>query len=213
MTSRPWFGPLGKLLPRAFFERPPTEVAPELLGKILAVSCSDRTEDLRAGRLVEVEAYDGPTDPASHAASGETQRNRVMFGRGGHLYVYFTYGMHWCANAVCEPEGHGAGVLFRALAPLEGIEAMREARPAARSDRDLTSGPAKLAQALSIDGAADGFDLCSSKSSVVLLDDGFIPESVEISPRIGISKATERPWRWFVSGDPNVSRTPKRRAR
>jgi DNA-3-methyladenine glycosylase len=177
-----------------------TDIAPRLLGLVLVAG-------ERAGRIVEVEAYMGPDDPASHAFRGPTTRNATMFGPSGHLYVYFTYGMHWCANVVTGTEGEATAVLVRALAPLVGIDAMRAARPRARTDRDLCSGPAKLAQALGIDGTADGTDLCDPASSIRLVDDGG-HQRVEpaTSARIGISVAVDRPWRWYVPGDPNVSR-------
>jgi DNA-3-methyladenine glycosylase len=133
-----------------------------------------------------------------------------MFGPPGHLYVYFTYGMHWCANAVCGEEGEGYAVLLRALAPLGGLPAMRRARrrgAAALRDRDLCSGPAKLCQALGIDGRFDGADLVREDCDIGVADDGMAPPAKPgVGPRIGISKATEHPWRWWVPGDPNVSR-------
>jgi DNA-3-methyladenine glycosylase len=130
-----------------------------------------------------------------------------MFGPPGHLYVYFTYGMHFCANAVCGEEGVASAVLVRALAPVAGLEEMRAARgPAARRDRDLCSGPAKLCQALGIDRALDGTDLVDG-AGVVVLDDGTPPPAVPArSRRIGISVGVEHEWRWYVAGDPNVSR-------
>src|SRR5690606_13521215 len=131
-------------LPRDFYQAPADLLAPLLLNKLLA------GPDGRAGRIVEVETYAGD-DPASHAFRGRTARNATMFGPAGHLYVYFTYGMHWCANAVCGETGDGTAVLLRALEPVVGLERMRLARPAARSDRDLCRGPARLAQALGID--------------------------------------------------------------
>src|SRR3954462_2532712 len=138
------------LLPREFYRRDSRVVAKALLNKVLVHG--DRT-----GRIVEVEAYCGAMDPGSHAYRGMTKRNTTMFGPAGGLYVYFTYGMHWCANAVCGDDGEGVAVLLRALAPLDGLDAMRAARgPAVRRDRDLTPGPAKLCQAFGIDGSYDG---------------------------------------------------------
>jgi DNA-3-methyladenine glycosylase len=176
------------------------EIAPTLLGLVLvAGGC--------AGRIVEVEAYRGPLDPASHAYRGETPRNATMFGPAGHLYVYFTYGMHFCANVVTGPEGIGEAVLIRALAPTAGLAAMRRRRPAARRDVDLCSGLAKACQALGIDRRFDGVDLLDPSSPVQLVDDGSPPPpSAATSTRVGISVATDRPWRWWTPGDPNVSR-------
>jgi DNA-3-methyladenine glycosylase len=130
-----------------------------------------------------------------------------MFGPAGHLYVYFTYGMHFCANAVCGPVGESSAVLLRALAPVEGLDEMRRARGAtARRDRDLCSGPAKLCQAFGIDRQLDGVDIVSGPD-VRVLDDGTPPpDPPGVSPRIGISVAVDEPWRWYVPGDPNLSR-------
>jgi DNA-3-methyladenine glycosylase len=187
------------VVPRTFFRRDSREVAPELLGKVLVAG-------ERAGRIVEVEAYAGGEDPASHAFRGPTPRTRTMFGPPGHLYVYFTYGMHWCANAVCGEDGEGTAVLLRALAPLRGLEAMREARPAARRDVDLCRGPARLCQALGITGADDGSDLVVGDRGLLVADDGAPPPEAAATPRIGISRAVEHPWRWIVPGDPHLSR-------
>ncbi len=189
-----------KRVPRAFFARDSRVVAPELLNKVLV-------RGDRSGRIVEVEAYAGAEDPASHGFGGPTARNEVMFGGPGHLYVYFTYGMHFCANAVCGAAGESSAVLFRALAPLGGLETMRAARgPAATRDRDLCSGPAKLCQALGIDRDQDGADLVRG-DDVSVFDDGTTPPATPgVSSRIGISVAVDRPWRWFVPGDPNLSR-------
>jgi len=175
-------------------------VAPDLLNKVLV-------HRERAGRIVEVEAYCGAEDPASHAYRGPTVRNATMFGPPGRLYVYFTYGMHWCANAVCGDEGEGRAVLIRALAPLRGVDHMRAARPAARRDRDLCSGPAKLCQALGLDGTFDGTNLASAEGGVSIRDDGSAPPSLAANgPRIGLSVGVDKPWRWWVEGDRNVSR-------
>lgn len=194
-------------LPPGFYERDSRVVAPEMLNKVLA-------HGSRTGRIVEVEAYGGAEDPGSHAYRGMTPRNRTMFGPPGGLYVYFTYGMHWCANAVCGDEGEGAAVLVRALAPLSGIDEMRESRPTAQRDRDLCSGPAKLCQAFGIDGEHDGLDLTTRRASVSILDDGVAPpETPGRSTRIGLRYGADHLWRWYVSGDPNISRPEGRRGR
>ncbi len=195
--------PLGQGGPvqRADLERNPVVVAPWLLNKVLTVGG-------RSGRIVEVEAYHGANDAASHAYRGRTPRTAIMFGPPGFLYVYFTYGMHWCANVVCGPDGEAAAVLIRALAPLRGIEAMRTARPKARRDRDLCNGPAKLCEALGITGGANGTDLLATRGGGVRLrDDGTPPpRRPGRGTRIGIKEATERRWRFWVPGDPNISR-------
>jgi DNA-3-methyladenine glycosylase len=195
---------------RAELEGSPVAVAPWLLNKVLA-----RGE--RAGRIVEVEAYHGANDAASHAYRGLTPRTAIMFGPPGFLYVYFTYGMHWCANVICGPEGQAAGVLIRALDPIAGLEQMWEARPAARVERDLCNGPAKLCQALGITGADNGADLLAARPRsgsasatgdlVRLLDDGTPPpRRPGRGTRIGIKVATEKRWRFWVPGNPSVSR-------
>jgi DNA-3-methyladenine glycosylase len=182
----------------------PVDVAPLLLNKVIV-------HDETAGRIVEVEAYRGEDDPASHAFRGLTERNRVMFGRPGLLYVYFTYGMHYCCNVVCWPEGRAGAVLVRALAPIDGLAVMRHRRPRAMSDRELCSGPARLCQALSLDRRANGLDLLDPSSPVRLLDDGVASptgDSLGRSARIGLNSALQahEPWRFFVRGDPNLSR-------
>jgi DNA-3-methyladenine glycosylase len=199
---------------RSDLEGDPVTLAPWLLNKVLA-----RGE--RAGRIVEVEAYHGANDAASHAYRGLTPRTAIMFGPPGFLYVYFTYGMHWCANVVCGPDGEAAAVLIRALAPLTGLAEMWEARPAARLERDLCNGPAKLCQALGITGADNGSDLLAAPprsragaatttggtGAVRLLDDGTPPpRRPGRGTRIGIREATEKRWRFWVPGDPSVSR-------
>ena len=190
----------GRRLPATFFARNPLEVAPELLNKVLE-------HDGRAVRIVEVEAYCGPDDPASHAYRGETPRTATMFGPPGHLYVYFSYGMHWCANVVAHQPGEVGAVLVRAGAPLRGVDEMQRARPAARTLADLASGPAKLCQALGIDGTFDGVDLRAADGPVTLRDDGTAPPIAPVAgPRVGISVAVEHPWRFSVPGDPNRSK-------
>ncbi len=193
-------------LPPSFYDRDPLEVAPELLNKLLVRTEEDGTTTI--GRIVEVEAYCGRQDPGSHAFRGETPRTRTMFGPPGGLYVYFTYGMHWCANAVCCSEGTAGAVLLRALAPLCGLDLMRARRGrAVRSDRDLCSGPAKLCQALGLDRRFDGSDLTASGSPVSIVDDGTgAPSRTGNTTRIGLNAGAEHPWRWYVIGDPNVSR-------
>ena len=189
-------------VPRRFYRRDPRDVAPELLNKLLV-------RGALVARIVEVEAYCGAEDPGSHAYRGETPRNATMFGKPGLLYVYFTYGMHWCANAVCGDEGDGIAVLLRAAAPVAGVDAMRAVRPAARSARDLCSGPAKLCQAFGITGAHDGADLVTGDREVVIADDGTPPPSEPANGlRVGLTAGAEHPWRWWVPGDPNVSRGP-----
>ncbi|MET0717449.1 MAG: DNA-3-methyladenine glycosylase [Pseudoxanthomonas sp.] len=189
------------VLPRSFYQRDPRQVAPELLNKILVAP------DGRSGRIVEVEAYAGHEDPAAQTYRGRTRRNATMFGPPGHMYVYFTYGMHWCANAVCGEEDEGVGVLIRALEPLTGLDRMRAVRLRAKRDTDLCSGPARLTQALSITGANDGADLVEADQGFRIASDGMPPPELPVSSaRIGITKAVEHPWRWHVDGNPNVSR-------
>jgi DNA-3-methyladenine glycosylase len=187
-------------LPARFWERDPLEVAPQLLGRVVV-------KGGRAARIVEVEAYRGGDDPASHAHRGPTPRTEVMFGPAGRWYVYFTYGMHWCANVVCGREGTAAAVLLRAAAPLTGLDAMAEARGRPRRTRDLCSGPAKLCQALGIDGSDNATSVADG--SVRIVDDGAaLPTTVVQAERIGITEGRDLRWRWLVDGDPNVSVRP-----
>ncbi|WP_175970660.1 DNA-3-methyladenine glycosylase [Burkholderia sp. BCC0322] len=196
----------GTVLPRAFFDRVATDVAPQLLNKILAAA------DGRAGRIVEVEAYAGAIDPAAHTYRGKTPRNATMFGPPGHLYVYFTYGMHWCCNCVCGPDGTGTGVLIRALEPLRGLERMRAARPPQTRDRDLCRGPARLTQAMGIGGAQDGIDLIGARDGFAIVDDGIAPPAdLAGVPRIGIRVGKDLPWRWSVPANRYVSGPVTRR--
>ena len=188
-------------LPRSFFASHSRELAPLLLNKLLV-------RGRRVGRIVEVEAYAGTADPASHAFRGRTARNATMFGPPGHLYVYFSYGMHFCANVVCGEDGEASAVLLRALTPLAGMDEMRAARgPAARLDRDLCSGPGKLCQALGLDRSFDGADLVTGDRGVALGDDGTPPPAEPgVSGRVGISVAADVPWRFFVPGAVGLSR-------
>ncbi|HWH33137.1 MAG TPA: DNA-3-methyladenine glycosylase [Egibacteraceae bacterium] len=183
-------------LERAFFARPATAVAPELVGKLLV-----REDQGLVARIVEVEAY-LQDDPACHAYRGQTARNAPLFGPPGHAYVYFTYGMHWCLNTVTGTPGHGQGVLLRAAEPLENTELMRARRGGAR-DRDLLRGPARLAQAYGLDGSWSGADLCSG-GVLYLADDGARPQ-VAATPRTGVAAGFDTPWRFVVPGSPWAS--------
>ena len=198
----------GGPLPPAFYERPATDVAPDLIGKLLVHDPHGTAGSLRAGRIVEVEAYCGDGDPAAHSRSGPTARNASMFGPPGHLYVYLIYGMHWCANAVCAPAGVGDAVLVRALEPVHGVQLMAARRSRTRRRtrcRDLCSGPAKLTEALGIDGTHDGCDVTSA-GGISICDDGWVPTEVTQATRIGISRGTELPWRFYDAGSAHVSR-------
>ncbi len=161
----------------------------------------------RSRRIVEVEAYCGAIDPAAHSYRGRTARNATMFGPAGHLYVYFSYGMHWCANAVCGEVDEGVGVLIRALEPLTGLERMRAERPRSRRDRDLCSGPARLTQAMGISGAHDGIDLVGGRAGFGVVDDGRAAiASIRTGPRIGITRGMDAQWRWYAAGSIHVSK-------
>jgi DNA-3-methyladenine glycosylase len=190
-------------IPAAFFDRPAESVARDLLGGVL-ISTIGGEETV--GRIVEAEAYIGPHDPASHAAEriGRTARNASMFGPPGIAYVYRIYGLHWCLNVVTGPEGYPAAVLIRALEPLAGIETMRRRRRL-RRDHELTSGPARLAEALGITGALDGHPL--QEPPLVLAAGEPVPdEAVAVGPRIGVTRAQDWPLRFYVRGNPWVSR-------
>ena len=173
-------------------------VAPELIGATI------ETADGIVVRIVEVEAYGGADDPASHAFRGRTARNASMFGPAGHWYVYFTYGMHWCLNLVTGPEGDASAVLIRAAEPVRGLDAIRARRPGITRDVDLTAGPARLAQALGVDRGLDGSSALSGPLRCVDRS-GPRPEIV-CGPRVGIRRGTEQRWRFAERGNPYVSR-------
>ena len=182
-------------LDRADLAGPVAAVAPLLLGSVLRVG------DV-AVRVVEVEAYDGADDPASHAYRGPTARNQVMFGPPGHLYVYFSYGMHWACNIVCGSDGTASGVLVRAGEVVAGLEVARSRR--GRSvDRDLARGPGRLTQALGITGAHRGADLFGD--GPIRWEPGDPPAAISTGPRVGVLGAADRPWRFWVTDDPYVS--------
>ena len=181
---------------------PAVEVAPLLLGAVLVSSLGEVEV---AVRLTEVEAYEGRDDPASHAFRGATPRTEVMFGPAGHLYCYFTYGMHWCANVVCAEDGRAAAVLLRAGEVVTGLSAARTRRPTARSDLELARGPARLAACLGLGREQSGLDLCAADSPVRLASMPSAPLSGRAGPRVGISVAGERPWRFWLPDDASVS--------
>jgi DNA-3-methyladenine glycosylase len=188
-------------LPVSFFDRPADAVARELLGALVA----SRTGGvLTSARIVETEAYLGYRDPASHGyLHRRNERNAALFGPPGSWYVYLSYGIHWCANLVCEAEGTASAVLLRALEPVEGIATMRERRGRVH-DRDLCSGPGKLCQALGITRELDG-SMMPGSEVVVLPPRVSLPVEVAVTPRIGITKAADWPLRFLVAGNPHVS--------
>jgi DNA-3-methyladenine glycosylase len=194
-------------LPRTFYDRDPRRVARDLLGKLLVRKNGRR---VLIARIVEVEAYLGENDPAAHSFAGRTARNAVLWGPPGRSYVYFIYGNHYLLNVSCLPHGVAGGVLFRALEPLAGIEEMARARGLTATStadlRSLTSGPGRLAEAFGITRERDnGKDLTSPRSDLWIADDGCKPPRARITARIGISKATERPLRYIIPGNPYVS--------
>ncbi|MER5386919.1 DNA-3-methyladenine glycosylase [Streptomyces sp. NPDC002688] len=203
-------------LTRDFFDRPVLDVAPDLLGRVLVRVTPDGPIELR---LTEVEAYDGPDDPGSHAYRGRTARNGVMFGPPGHVYVYFTYGMWHCMNLVCGPEGRPSGVLLRAGEVIEGADLARKRRLSARNDKELAKGPARLATALGVDRSLDGADACGPHGSPLTLLRGTpVPsDQVRSGPRTGVSgDGSVHPWRFWAANDPTVSpyraHAPRRRS-
>jgi DNA-3-methyladenine glycosylase len=191
---------MSKKLDRKFYNRPTLKVAKELLGKYLV---TQKDGHLLSGKIVETEAYIGFKDPASHAYRGMTPRNEVMFGDPGYAYVYLTYGMHHCLNLVTEKKGYPAAVLIRALQPAEGIELMKKRR-GRQNFKNLTSGPAKLCQALGIDRNLNGADLCSD---IIFVEDrGEVVERIASSSRIGINEGKKKNWRFFIEKNEFVSR-------
>ncbi|HEY9477052.1 MAG TPA: DNA-3-methyladenine glycosylase [Microbacteriaceae bacterium] len=189
------------------------EVAPLLLGAILTCDSDEGSVSLR---VTEIEAYHGSDDPGSHAFRGKTKRNSVMFGEPGHLYTYFTYGMHTCANVVCSPEGTASGLLLRGGEIIEGIELARRRRSTSKRDADLARGPARLTVALGITLADGGADLATSRIRLEL-SDGSLPFST--GPRTGLAGpggGDAFPWRYWLPGEPSVSpykrHSPKKRS-
>jgi DNA-3-methyladenine glycosylase len=199
-------------LAREFFARPTPEVARDLLGIWL---CRRTDEGLTCGRIVETEAYGGPDDLASHSRAGRTRRTTPMFGPGGHAYVYLIYGMHECLNVVAYHGAEAGAVLLRALEPTVGVELMRQRRGRATDpDLRLASGPARLCQAMAVDRSLDSHDL--TQADQLWLAHSDIPaEPLEIAtgPRIGVDYARDgwaaRPWRFWLAGNPSVSRSPR----
>ncbi len=203
-----------RVLPQTFYARDPRLVARELLGKVLVRTLSTRVGARRlSGRIVEVEVYLGEGDLAAHSAAGRTARNVVLFGPPGHAYVYLIYGAHYCLNFSCLPEGQAGCVLLRAMEPLEGIELMAEARGIPRERlhsrsglKLLTSGPGRVCEALGITREQlNGQELYRADSPLKIVDDGKQPGDIRESTRIGITKSSDMPLRYFVAGNDFVS--------
>lgn len=196
-----------KILSKTFYTRPVLTVAKELLGKLLI---KNEGKYLLSGRIVEVEAYDGKVDQAAHSFVGRTKRNEVMFNEGGYFYVYFTYGVHYCCNVVTGQKNRGAAVLIRAVEPIEGIEIMTKRRFGRKLNNEkevfnLTSGPGKICQAFNFNIQHSGYDLTDSK--IFIIDKPKLKSNqIGISKRIGITKSTDLPWRFFEIGNPYLSR-------
>jgi DNA-3-methyladenine glycosylase len=191
---------LHKLLRRSFYSRSPEIVAQALLGKLLI---RDLQGKHLIARIIEVEAYLGLIDPASHAARGLTPSNAILFGPSGHVYVYFIYGMYYCLNIASHLPGEAGGVLIRALDPIDGLETMADLRglPHNTKPKFLTGGPGRLCQALDITrNNSNGLDVTSPTSAIQVLDDGHHPTEIQTTPRIGISKAADRPLRFLIGG-------------
>lgn len=192
-------------LPRNFYHAAPDEVASNLLGKIIV---REINSEILAGRIVETEAYFGVDDPAAHSAAGRTARNAILFGSPGHAYVYLIYGVHCCLNVSCEPRGQAGCVLIRALDPIAGHETMVHNRGLTQhaDRRALTGGPGKLCSALAITRADNGADMTSRKSDLRIVGDNCKESEIVVTPRIGITKAADRPLRFHVRGNACVSR-------
>jgi len=189
-------------LRRSFYERGTVRVAKDLLGKLLVRRLGATVLE---GMIVEVEAYRGNDDPASHAYGGITTRNRVMFGQPGHAYVYFTYGMHYCLNVTAEPIGQPGAVLIRAVQPSSGIDRMMKQR-ATKRIKDLANGPAKLTQAFNITKALNSYDLTTGGKLFIREGDNPEPMHIVSTSRIGIRVGLEKPWRFLIQDNPHVSR-------
>jgi DNA-3-methyladenine glycosylase len=191
------------LLTPALLDRPVLAVAPDLLG---AVVRHETAEGTVAVRLTEVEAYDGANDPGSHAFRGRTPRNAVMFGPPGHVYVYFTYGMHWCMNLVCGPVGQASAVLLRAGEVVEGAALATRRRPTAKAPRELARGPARLTLALGVDGRQDGLDATDPASPLTVSTPAATAGDVLSGPRVGVAgDGARHPWRFWLADEPSVS--------
>ncbi|HUM49733.1 MAG TPA: DNA-3-methyladenine glycosylase [Anaerolineaceae bacterium] len=188
------------IIPRSFYDRPAPQVAPQLVGcRLVRILNGQRL----AGLITETEAYQGEEDLACHARIGLTPRTEPMYGPPGHAYIYFTYGMHWLLNAVTDKEGVPAAVLIRGLLPIEGLEQMAALRPALNHDKAWLDGPAKLAQALALDGSLNRTDLCAPDSNLFIETGVHVPpEALQMKPRVGINSVPEpwrsMPWRWQI---------------
>jgi DNA-3-methyladenine glycosylase len=196
---------------RELLGRPAAEVAPELLGWRLSHATDKGTVTVE---LTEVEAYMGPDDPASHAYRGPTPRNVVMFGKAGHLYTYFSYGMHWCCNVVTGPDGHASAVLLRAGRVVEGADLARQRRGERVKERSLARGPGCLGQALGLNREHNGADLLGDGPVRLAPGEPVARDLVGAGDRVGVSVAHDVPWRFWVEGDPTVSaykRSPRAR--
>ena len=193
-----------KPIPREFYERHVVDVSRDLLGKLLVRIYNDN--EVLVGKIVESEAYRGQDDPASHAYRGKTPRNAIMFGKPGVAYIYLIYGMYHCLNVIAEPEGNAAGVLIRAVEPIEGIKTMKKLRGNVKKIKDLTNGPGKLAQAFAIDKSFNGLDLTQKNKLFIAYptqEENF--EIVE-AKRIGIKVGLDKLWRFYIKDNPFVSK-------